>query len=75
MAQVSEESFAPYYGSFMPGIKQILTTAMSPEQALLRGKAMECVGLLGEAVGATVFAPDALEIMTLLATAMVNKKI
>lgn len=75
VAQVSEEAFAPYYAAFMPGIKQILATAVAPEQALLRGKAMECAGLLGEAVGAAVFAPDALELMTMLAAAMVSQTV
>jgi hypothetical protein len=37
-AQVSEEAFAPYYSSFMPGIKAILRAAITPEQVTLRGK-------------------------------------
>jgi hypothetical protein len=53
-AQVSEEAFAPYYPSFMPGIKAILRAATSPDQITLRGKAMECAGLVGEAVGTEV---------------------
>jgi len=36
----------------------------------LCGKAMECVGLIGEAVGSTVFSQDALEIIQLLLNAM-----
>ena len=38
----------------------------------LRGKAMECVGLIGEAVTDEVFQPDALEVMTILLSAMVR---
>lgn len=56
----------------MPGIKSVLVTATSPELAVLRGKAMECVGLVGEAVGIEVFAQDALEIMQLFVHAMVR---
>jgi hypothetical protein len=111
-AQVSEEAFAPYYPSFMPGvkyiymctyiytyiyiyicmykyinvyiyiyvyiykymyvciyiciykyiciyimlgIKAILRSAASPDRSALRGKAMECAGLVGEAVGTEVY--------------------
>lgn len=70
VAQVSEEAFVPYYASFMPGIKSILKTALGPALVKLRGKAMECVGLIGDAVGVQSFAPDALEIMQELISAM-----
>jgi hypothetical protein len=33
---------------------------------------MECVGLIGEAVGDETFAPDALEVMEILLQAMVS---
>ena len=69
-AQVAEEAFVPYYSSFMPGVKNILMTATSSDRSILRGKAMECVGLIGEAVGAEVFSNDALEVMHLLIGAM-----
>ena len=69
---MAEEGFEPYYSSFMPGIKAILTSATSAEQAIVRGKAMECAGLLGEAVGVKVFAADALELMTLFARTIVS---
>jgi hypothetical protein len=35
----------------IPGIKAILRSAASPDRSALRGKAMECAGLVGEAVG------------------------
>jgi hypothetical protein len=38
----------------------------------LRGKAMECVGLIGEAVGDEAFENDAIEVMDILLTAMVS---
>ena len=69
-AQVAEEAFLPYYPSFMPGIKSILRTATAPDMSQLRGRAMECIGLIGEAVGAEIFAGDALEVMQLLIEAM-----
>jgi hypothetical protein len=70
IAQVSEEAFAPFYGAFMPGVRQILESATHPSQMELRGKAMECAGLIGEAVGADTFSSDALAIMNCLITAM-----
>jgi hypothetical protein len=54
----------------MPGIKAILASATSQELATLRGKAMECVGLVADAVGVSVFSGDALEVMTLLVGAL-----
>eukprot|EP01038_Epipyxis_sp_PR26KG_P010303 gene10303-13849_t len=70
IAQVTNEGFVDYYSSFMPGIKTILITATSPEMTEVRGKAMECVGLIGEAVGVEIFSNDALEIMQLFMNAM-----
>lgn len=66
VAKVIEDGFAAYYSSFMPGIKMILNQALTPDLAVLRGRAMECVGLLGEAVGADVFSADALDVMNAL---------
>lgn len=73
IAKVSSEAFKPYYGAFMPGVKSILASATAPEQILLRGKAMECAGIIGEAVGKTLFAPDAVEIMHALLAALVSR--
>jgi len=70
VAQVSEDAFVPFYPSFMPGVKAILANACQPGLEELRGKAMECAGLIGEAVGETVFAPDALEVMQTMIGAM-----
>jgi hypothetical protein len=50
----------------MPGIKNILLEATSPELIELRGKAMECAGLIGDAVGVEKFSKDAIEIMKIL---------
>lgn len=56
----------------MPGIISLLREATSADLTLLRGKAMECTGLIGEAVGVDVFAADALEIMQLFMNALVR---
>lgn len=66
IAETAQETFIPFYSSFMPGIKSILAAATAPDQALLRGKAMQCAGLVGNAVGVKVFAGDALELMNLM---------
>ena len=70
IAQLAGEGFCPYYSSFMPGVKDIMQTATAAHLSTLRGKAMECVGLVGEAVGDEVFAQDAQEVMEILLTAM-----
>jgi hypothetical protein len=72
VAQVAGPSFEKYYASFMPGIKQILTTATSQEMRLVRFKAMECAGVVCDAVGVSVFAADAVELMTFFARAIVS---
>jgi HEAT repeat protein len=66
VADVAEEDFAPYYGSFMPGLKQILQLAGGKQFRMLRGKAMECISLIGVAVGDAAFEPDAKEVMDLI---------
>jgi hypothetical protein len=72
VAQICPEQFTVFYDHFMPGIKSLLTEATAPELSELRGKAIECAGLIGEAVGAQTFARDALEIMRIFVHAMVN---
>ena len=67
VAHAAEDAFAPYYSSFMPGIKGIMvSTRGNPELAKLRGKAIQAVGLVGEAVGASIFTPDAQEVLGIL---------
>lgn len=70
LAQTAEDSFFPYYPSLIPGLKSILFSATSEDLVILRGKAMECIGLIGEAVGAEIFSPDANEVMGYLVHAM-----
>jgi importin-5 len=72
VARSSRESFVEYYPLFMPGIKSIMREALAPHLSVLRGKAMECVGIIGEAVGDEIFASDALEVMELLLHAIVS---
>ena len=70
-AQLLEEKFEPYYSLFMPFLRGVMEAATAPHLVELRGKAMECVGLIGDAVRTEVFAPDALHVMHILLGAMV----
>jgi hypothetical protein len=72
VSQACPEAFANYYDQFMPGIKNILVSAASPELVELRGKAMECAGLIGDAVGPEKFSADAIDIMKILFQLMVS---
>ena len=65
-SQVVDEAFETYYASFVPGIKNILCMPNVPTYNRLKGKAMECIGLIGEAVGETIFRNDAPDIMRIL---------
>jgi hypothetical protein len=66
VADSSEKLFQTYYPHFMPLLKQILVTANDPKYRLLRGKTMECISLIGIAVGKEVFAADAADVMGVL---------
>ncbi|MFO3797833.1 MAG: hypothetical protein ACK8QZ_11230, partial [Anaerolineales bacterium] len=72
IALVIEVDFTRYYEAFMPGIKNILQNALAPSMSQLRSKAMECVGLIGEAVGPELFVNDAVEVMRVLVPSLQN---
>jgi hypothetical protein len=67
VAQVTEADFTRFYPAFMPGVLGILSHA---PQARLRGKALQCVGILGGAVGLELFKNDAVAVLQLLMPAM-----
>ena len=66
LADAGKEQFRPFYGYFMPFLKDVLNTAVSKEYLLLRCKAMECASIIGVAVGKEIFGQDAQEIIDLL---------
>jgi len=68
VADVAEDYFAPFYDAFMPGLKGLLQSAQGKDHRMLRGKAMECISLIGVAVGKERFGPDAKEVMEILIT-------
>uniref|UniRef100_A0A7S1RN32 Importin subunit beta-1/Transportin-1-like TPR repeats domain-containing protein n=1 Tax=Alexandrium catenella TaxID=2925 RepID=A0A7S1RN32_ALECA len=67
VAQLMEEDFLPYYSSVVPALKQIIANATSEKDRSLRGKAFECVSLVGSVVGKETFAEDAHEVMKVMA--------
>ncbi|KAI7835878.1 hypothetical protein COHA_010225 [Chlorella ohadii] len=63
VADTAEEYFIKYYDSCMPLMTSILTHASGKEMQLLRAKALECVSLVGLAVGKERFGNDAKGVM------------
>ncbi|KAF0306609.1 Importin-5 [Amphibalanus amphitrite] len=72
VAGTAEEKFLVYYNRFMPCLKYIIENATTQELRLLRGKAIECVSLIGLAVGKEKFLPDAASVMDLLLKAQTS---
>jgi len=66
VADTAEDKFTKYYERFMPSLKYIFQNAVGKDFRLLRGKSIECISLIGLAVGAEKFLPDASEVMQLL---------
>ncbi|XP_069496567.1 importin-5 [Ambystoma mexicanum] len=66
VADTAEEKFVPYYDLFMPSLKHIVENAVQKELRLLRGKTIECISLIGLAVGKDKFMQDASDVMQLL---------
>jgi len=78
---VTEADFSRFYPAFMPGILGILeqgggqgqggaAAASGGLSSRLRGKALQCVGMIGSAVGLEVFREDAVKVLQLLMPAM-----
>ena len=59
-------AFIPYYPAIYPGIRQLVLSPPSPATLRLRGKAIECIGTIAEAVGPDVFMPEANTLMQAL---------
>jgi len=51
VADTLEELFLQYYDRFMPLLKYLMANAVQKENRLLRGKTIECISLIGLAVG------------------------
>eukprot|EP00397_Hematodinium_sp_SG-2012_P002989 GEMP01002997.1.p1 GENE.GEMP01002997.1~~GEMP01002997.1.p1 ORF type:complete len:1120 (+),score=233.44 GEMP01002997.1:135-3494(+) len=68
VAEVIESSFAPFYDKLMPLLKNIIELANTKEDQTLQGKAIECLSMLGRAVGKEKFLPDAKGAMNAIVT-------
>ncbi|KAL9274571.1 Importin-5-like protein [Drosera capensis] len=66
VADASQDDFQKYYDPVMPYLKAILVNATDKSNRMLRAKAMECVSLVGMAVGKEKFKDDAKQVMELL---------
>merc|ERR1719461_2677570 len=66
VADTAEEKFQTYYDRFVPCLKYIIQNATTQELRLLRGKTIECISLIGLAVGTEKFSADASEVMEML---------
>ena len=56
----------PYYQEFMPRLTQVLSMPIEQVGPKMRGKTLECISLVGVAVGPEMFREDALKTMNLI---------
>ncbi|KAI1730971.1 HEAT-like repeat domain-containing protein [Ditylenchus destructor] len=68
VADAAQDHFIQFYSRLMPPLKYILENSKGENQKLLRGKTIECISLIGLAVGRGTFQQDANEIMRTLLT-------
>ncbi|RZC77742.1 hypothetical protein C5167_002029 [Papaver somniferum] len=68
VADSSQEQFQKYYDAVMPYLKAILLNATDKSNRMLRAKSMECISLVGMAVGKDKFRDDAKQVMEVLMT-------
>lgn len=66
VADSSQEHFQKYYDTVMPYLKAILVNANDKSNRMLRAKSMECLSLVGMAVGKEKFRDDAKQVMEVL---------
>ncbi|XP_038881667.1 importin-5-like [Benincasa hispida] len=66
VADSSQEHFQKYYDAVMPYLKAILVNASDKSNRMLRAKSMECISLVGMAVGKDKFKDDAKQVMDVL---------
>lgn len=66
VADTTEKDFVAYYDRLMPCLKYIIQNSNTVELKMLRGKTIECVSLIGLAVGSEKFMSDANQVMDML---------
>ncbi|CAI4225451.1 unnamed protein product [Auanema sp. JU1783] len=70
VADAAKEVFVQFYDRLMPPLKYILQHSGDNKFKILRGKTIECISLIGLAVGKEKFGNDAVEVMQILSTSM-----
>ncbi|KAE9602968.1 putative TOG domain-containing protein [Lupinus albus] len=73
VADSSQEHFKKYYDAVMPYLKAILINANDKANRMLRAKSMECISLVGMAVGKEKFRDDAKQVMEVLMSLQVSQ--
>jgi hypothetical protein len=63
VADCAQEYFVRYYDTCMPLLRHVLEHAQDSTQRLMRAKALECISLVGMAVGKERFGSDAGAVM------------
>lgn len=66
LADTMQEGFSTYYDTLMPMLRSLVKQATGKQLQQLRAKAVECVSLLGLAVGKEKFQSDATAVMDML---------
>lgn len=74
LADSAQENFLNFYDIFVPSLKYIITNARADNLKQLRGKAIECVSLIGLAVGKEKFCGDATDVMNMLMKAQTGEE-
>lgn len=66
IAGVTEKDFLKYYPTVVPAMKEIILKSITKEERTIRGKAVECISIIGLSVGSENFKADAHEVMQTL---------
>nr|CAD2144527.1 unnamed protein product [Meloidogyne enterolobii] len=72
IADAAQDHFAAFYNELMPPLKYIFENSKGDNCKMLRGRTIECISLIGLAVGKDLFGADADQIMQFLLTSGVN---
>jgi hypothetical protein len=59
---MTQTNFQVYYDAVMPYLKNILVNATDKSNRMLRAKSLECISLVGMAVGKDKFGQDAKQV-------------
>ncbi|ORM39719.1 Importin-5 [Babesia sp. Xinjiang] len=66
VAGVLEEHFVKYYSTVMPLMKETIAKCVGTEERTCRGKAIECISIIGMGIGQDIFMNDGIECMNAL---------